>query len=53
MAALVRALHYSDDGAGDLLIDDGALILEVDIDSLDTGYVTRGRMAAFLRRALG
>jgi hypothetical protein len=70
-AFLVRALGYTDNGGGDLFIDDDLSIFENDIDKLGTAgvtkgcnppvndrfcpneNVTRGQMAAFLRRALG
>ena len=70
-AFLVRALGYTDDGGGDLFIDDDGTTFEDDIDKLGTAgvtkgcnpptndqfcpndFVTRGQMAAFLRRALG
>ena len=70
-AFLVRALGLTDDGGGNLFIDDDASIFESDIDKLGTAgvtrgcnppdndrfcpdsAVTRGQMAAFLRRALG
>ena len=71
-AFLVRAMGYSDAGAGDLFRDDDGIIFENAIDKLATAgvtrgcnpaegntkfcphsYVTRGQMAAFLRRALG
>ncbi len=69
-AFLVRALGYTDDGGGNLFIDDDSSIFENDIDKLRTAgvtrgcnppandrfcpndLVTRGQMAAFLRRAL-
>ena len=69
-AFLVRALHYTDDGDGNLFTDDDDSIFEGDIDRMGTagvtkscnpptndrhcpsGNVTRGQMAAFLRRAL-
>ena len=69
-AFLVRALGYTDDGGGDLFVDDDDSIFEADIDKLATAgvtkgcnpptndrfcptdNVTRGQMAAFLRRAL-
>ena len=69
-AFLVRALGYTDDGGGDLFIDDDGSIFEADIDRLGTAgvtlgcnppvndqfcpndRVTRGQMAAFLKRAL-
>ncbi len=70
-AFLVRALGYTDSGAGDLFTDDDGTIFEDNIDKLATAgvtkgcnpptndnfcpndNVTRGQMAAFLRRALG
>ena len=70
-AFLVRALKYTDAGAGDLFTDDDGLLFESAIDKLATAgvtkgcnppdndlfcpndNVTRGQMAAFLRRALG
>ena len=71
-AFLVRALNLTDNGGGDLFIDDDGSIFENDIDKLGTAgvtkgcnpsegntkfcpdtQVTRGQMAAFLRRALG
>lgn len=71
MAALLgRALGYTDDGGGDVFIDDDTSIFEADIDRLATAGitygcnppsnnrycpdepVTRGQMAAFLRRSL-
>jgi hypothetical protein len=67
-AFLVRAMGYSDDGGGDLFVDDDGSIFEGDIDRLGTAgitrgcavdrfcpeqSVTRGEMAAFLYRALG
>jgi hypothetical protein len=69
-AFLVRALGYTDNGGGDLFIDDNGNTFENDIDKLGTAgvtkgcnpptndeycpndFVTRGQMAAFLRRAL-
>ena len=69
-AFLVRALGYTDNGGGDLFIDDNGSVFEDSIDRLGTAgvtkgcnppvndrfcphsYVTRGQMAAFLRRAL-
>ena len=66
-AFLVRALDYTDDGGGDLFTDDDTSTFESDIDKLATAgvtlgcnpglfcpddLVTRGQMAAFLRRAL-
>ncbi|MEA3510736.1 MAG: S-layer homology domain-containing protein [Actinomycetota bacterium] len=41
-AFLVRALGYTDDGDGDLFIDDNDSIFEADIDRLGTAGVTRG-----------
>jgi hypothetical protein len=41
-AFLVRALAYTDDGGGDLFVDDDASIFETDIDKLATAGVTRG-----------
>ena len=41
-AFLVRALGYTDDGGGDLFIDDDDSIFEGDIDRLGTAGVTRG-----------
>ena len=41
-AFLVRALGYTDDGGGDLFIDDNDSIFEHDIDCLGTAGVTRG-----------
>ncbi len=41
-AFLVRALGYSDAGAGDLFIDDDGSIFEADIDRLAVAGVTRG-----------
>jgi hypothetical protein len=41
-AFLVRALHYTDDGGGDLFTDDDASIFEGDIDRLGTAGVTKG-----------
>lgn len=70
-AFLVRALGLTDNGGGDLFIDDNGSVFEDDIDKLaaagitrgcnpaegntkfcPNAYVTRGQMAAFLRRAL-
>ena len=41
-AFLVRALGYTDNGGGDLFIDDDDSIFENDIDRLGTAGVTRG-----------
>jgi len=41
-AFLVRALGYTDDGEGDLFIDDNGSTFEHDIDRLGTAGVTRG-----------
>lgn len=41
-AFLVRALQYTDDGGGDLFIDDDASQFRADIDRLGTAGVTRG-----------
>jgi len=41
-AFLVRALGYTDDGGGDLFIDDNGDTFEHDIDRLGTAGVTRG-----------
>ena len=41
-AFLVRALDYSDDGGGDLFVDDDDSVFEADIDRLGTAEVTRG-----------
>jgi len=41
-AFLVRALGYTDDGGGDLFIDDDDSIFEADIDRLGTAGVTKG-----------
>ncbi|HEY4607483.1 MAG TPA: carboxypeptidase-like regulatory domain-containing protein [Acidimicrobiia bacterium] len=69
-AFLVRALFYTDDGGGDLFVDDDDSVFEGAIDRLRTAGVTlgcnpptndrfcpddpvtRGQMAAFLKRAL-
>ncbi len=66
-----RAMGCTDDGGGDLFLDDDGSIFEDQIDKLatagvtrgcnppvndefcPTSDVTRGQMAAFLRRALG
>jgi glucose/arabinose dehydrogenase len=41
-AFLVRAFGYTDDGGGDLFIDDDGLVFENDIDRLGTAGVTKG-----------
>jgi hypothetical protein len=41
-AFLVRALHYTDDGGGNLFTDDDDSIFEGDIDRLGTAGVTKG-----------
>lgn len=41
-AFLVRALGYSEDGGGDLFVDDDDSIFEGDIDRLGTAGVTKG-----------
>ncbi len=41
-AFLVRALGLTDDGGGDLFVDDDASIFEADIDRLGTAGITRG-----------
>lgn len=41
-AFLVRALEYSDDGGGNLFLDDDGSVFEADIDRLGTAEVTRG-----------
>lgn len=41
-AFLVRAFGYSDDGGGDLFIDDNRSVFEGEIDRLGTAGVTRG-----------
>lgn len=41
-AFLVRALHYTDDGGGNLFVDDDGSVFEADIDRLGTAGVTRG-----------
>ena len=41
-AFLVRALGYTDDGGGDLFVDDDGSTFEADIDKLGTAGVTRG-----------
>lgn len=41
-ALLVRALGYTDNGGGDLFIDDDNSTFELDIDKLGTAGVTRG-----------
>jgi hypothetical protein len=69
-AFLVRALGYTDDGGGNLFVDDNDSVFEGAIDRLGTAgvtqgcnpptnnrfcpndLVTRGQMAAFLKRAL-
>ncbi len=69
-AFLVRALGYTDDGGGDLFVDDDDSVFEGAIDRLGAAgvtqgcnpplndrfcpedHVTRGQMAAFLKRAL-
>jgi VCBS repeat-containing protein len=69
-AFLVRALGLTDNGGGDLFVDDDGSVFEANIDRLATAgitrgcnaagdefcpnsFVTRGQMAAFLRRAGG
>nr|MDJ0953177.1 S-layer homology domain-containing protein [Acidimicrobiia bacterium] len=70
-AFLVRAVGYTDNGSGNLFVDDDGSVFEDAIDKLGTAgvtrgcnppindhycphdRVTRGQMAAFLRRALG
>jgi hypothetical protein len=70
-AFLVRAKGYSNNGGGNLFVDDNEVVYENDIDRLGTAgvtkgcnppannrfcpndSVTRGQMAAFLRRAFG
>jgi len=69
-AFLVRAFGYTDDGGGDLFVDDDGSVFELAIDRLGTAgvtqgcnppvndrycpeeVVTRGQMAAFLKRGL-
>jgi Tol biopolymer transport system component len=41
-AFLVRALHYTDAGGGNLFVDDNGSVFELDIDRLGTAGVTRG-----------
>jgi hypothetical protein len=41
-AFLVRALDYTDDGGGDLFVDDLDSVFRVDIDKLATVGVTLG-----------
>ena len=41
-AFLVRALRYTDDGGGNLFIDDDGSVFEGDIDRLGTAGVTKG-----------
>ena len=41
-AFLVRALGYTDDGGGDLFVDDDGSTFEADIDKLGTAGVTKG-----------
>ena len=41
-AFLVRAKGYTDDGGGDLFVDDDASVFEGDIDRLGTAGVTKG-----------
>ncbi len=41
-AFLVRALELTDDGGGDLFVDDNGSVFEHDIDKLGTAGVTRG-----------
>ena len=41
-AFLVRALNYTDNGGGDLFVDDDDSIFEADIDRLATAGVTKG-----------
>jgi len=41
-AFLVRALHYTDAGEGNLFVDDDNSVFELDIDKLGTVGVTRG-----------
>jgi hypothetical protein len=41
-AFLVRALGYTDNGGGNLFIDDDSSIFQEDIDRLGTAAVTKG-----------
>jgi hypothetical protein len=41
-AFLVRALGYTDDGGGDLFVDDDSSVFEANIDRLATAGVTKG-----------
>ncbi len=41
-AFLVRTLHYTDSGAGNLFLDDDGSVFETDIDKLGIAGVTRG-----------
>ena len=41
-AFLVRALGYTDDGSGNLFVDDDTSIFEIDIAKLATAGVIRG-----------
>ena len=41
-AFLVRALGYTDDGSGDVFVDDDGPVFEAQIDMLATAEVTRG-----------
>jgi hypothetical protein len=41
-AFLVRAFEYTDDGGGDLFVDDDGTTFEADIDKLGTAGVTKG-----------
>jgi hypothetical protein len=41
-AFLVRALGYTDNGGGDLFVDDDGSVFEADIDRLGTAGVTKG-----------
>jgi hypothetical protein len=41
-AFLVRALGFTDDGGGNLFVDDNGSVFEGDIDKLGTAGVTRG-----------
>jgi hypothetical protein len=70
-ALLVRAMGYTDNGGGNLFVDDDGHLFENAIDKLGASgvtlgcnpptndrfcpndFVTRGQMAAFLKRALG